>query len=212
MMKKDKNIKSKMEETQEVTSEAGTEPKKPVKGFPDIKEFLVNPGDDQEIVIEKKIITVQAKKPNSQQFIRAHPTMEQMVDVIKWKDDKDELYLLHPKITPYLLEQRQRVMLYLCIHRSGSPFLFPVPQPDKNGKSYSWHRSAAEAILKARKQWVRLQPDNSSGGYVLYEAKGKIPDPEWPTDMSMVDYISIAFKDKMIADLEHPIIKALEGQ
>jgi hypothetical protein len=135
--------------------------------------------------------------------------MEVTVDVVDWKDE-GILYLVRQAALPYLIEQTKRVILYLGLLRSGTPFLFPVPQPDSNGKWNSWHRSAAEAVTKAKENWVRMQPDKPSNGYILFVAEGKIPDPEWP-DMTMMDYLALAFKEQMITDENHPFIKSLKG-
>jgi hypothetical protein len=209
-MNKKKEI-SIVEETV-VSSEAiQIETKKPVKGFPDIKEFLVNPQTDQDITIEKKLTRVLAKKPNKQQFFRIHPTMEQMVDVIEDLNDKKELYLLHPSVTSYVMAQRKRIILYLGMHRNGTPFLCPVPQPDSTGKSYTWHETLTDAMLVAREKWIRLEANQTSSSYEIIEAKGNIPDPKWDEKLTMIDYVTLAFKERMIVDLEHPLIQALEG-
>lgn len=213
-MKKTKENIEKKEETQAVTSEASitiTETKKPVKGFPDIKEFLINPGAEQEITIERKLTRILAKKPNKQQFVRIHPTMEQVVDVMEDLNDKRELYLLHPSVSPYVTAQKKRMILYLGMHRNGTPFLCPVQQPDSNGKTYQWHESLADAVLIAKEKWVRLEANLTSSSYEIIEAKGNIPDPKWDEKLTMIDYMTLAFKDKMIVDLEHPLIKSLEG-
>jgi len=184
------------------------EKKKTLNGF-DMSEFVAHP-IESGIVIERKIINVPAGKPNSQQFFRIHPKDEVTVDVVDWKDE-GVLYLVRQAALPYLLEQTKRVILYVGILRTGTPFLFPVPQPDPSGKWNSWHRSAAEAVIKAKENWVRMQPDKPSRGYVLYVAEGKIPDPEWPK-MTMMDYLAVAFKDSIIADENHPFVKSLKGQ
>jgi hypothetical protein len=184
------------------------EKKKTLNGF-DMSEFIAQPLETG-IVIERKIINVPAKKPNSQQFFRIHPSEEVLVDVVDWKDE-GVLYLVRQSALPALMEQTKRIILYLGILRTGTPFLFPVPQPDSSGKWNSWHRSASEAVIKAKEHWVRIQPDKPSNGYILYEAEGKIPDPEWP-DMTIIEYLAIAFKDAIIADANHPFVKSLKGE
>jgi hypothetical protein len=48
------------------------------------------------------------------------------------------------------------------------------------------------------------------GAYEIFEAAGSIPDPAWP-DLSFNEIYRIAFKDKIIRDPDHPIVKRLRG-
>ena len=48
------------------------------------------------------------------------------------------------------------------------------------------------------------------GAYDVFEAGEKLSEPEWP-DLKYWDLIKIAFKDHLIADLNHPVIKRLRG-
>jgi hypothetical protein len=195
-------------QVEKIEASVTTEEKKTLNGF-DMSEFIAQPLNSG-IVIERKIINVPAKKPNSQQFFRIHPDMEVTVDVVDWKDE-GTLYLVRQAARSFLMDQTKRVILYVGMLQSGTPFLFPVPQPDQNGKWNSWHKSVSEAVIKAKENWVRMQPDKPSNGYILYVAEGKIADPVWP-EMTISDYLAIAFKDQIITDESHPFIKALKGQ
>ncbi len=48
------------------------------------------------------------------------------------------------------------------------------------------------------------------GAYEIYEAEGNLGDPKFP-DLSMEGIIDIAFKNKIISDLDHPLLKQLRG-
>ena len=38
-----------------------------------------------------------------------------------------------------------------------------------------------------------------------------LPEPEWP-ELSLRELLRIAFKDKMIDDLGHPVLRKLRGE
>ena len=44
----------------------------------------------------------------------------------------------------------------------------------------------------------------------MTEAADTIPDPEWPT-LSFQELLRIAFRDRLIDRLDHPVIKRLRG-
>ena len=53
--------------------------------------------------------------------------------------------------------------------------------------------------------------NRSLGAYEVYDATGKLPDPEWP-EVSFQELLRIAFKDRFIESLDHSVIKRLQGQ
>ena len=48
------------------------------------------------------------------------------------------------------------------------------------------------------------------GAYEVFKASGDIPEPNWP-DNSLEDIIKIAFKEKFIQSMEHPVVQRLLG-
>ncbi|EMR73727.1 hypothetical protein MBGDN05_00821, partial [Thermoplasmatales archaeon SCGC AB-539-N05] len=136
--------------------------KSPLPGF-DMTKYVAKP-IDSGIVIKRKITSIPAKRPNSQQYFQAHQELEVLVDVIDWKDE-GTLYLIHQDKVAELFEQTKRVVLYPCVNTRNDPFLFPVPQPDDRGNWNPWHKSANRAIQEARKHWIRIQPNRSIQGY-----------------------------------------------
>ena len=45
----------------------------------------------------------------------------------------------------------------------------------------------------------------------VFEATGQLPDPEWP-DLPFKELLRIAFKDRFISDLNHPVLHRLRGE
>jgi hypothetical protein len=44
----------------------------------------------------------------------------------------------------------------------------------------------------------------------LAEKQSIIPDPEWPT-LSLQELVKLAFRDKLINTISHPVVKRLRG-
>ena len=189
------------------TTELPETEKKELSGF-DMNEFVASPLESG-LVVKREVTTIPARKPNSQQFFRIHPSEEVTVNVINWEED-GTLYLVRKDALPYLFGLTKVVKLYLGMLYTGNPFLYPVQQPDDKGVWNQWHRSQSKIVLQAKEQWVRAQPERSINGYVAYIAEGKLPDPEWP-DKTMAEILSTAFADAIINSADHPIVKSVKG-
>jgi hypothetical protein len=102
--------------------------------------------------------------------------------------------------------------LITAINRQGNVFLWPIKLPTPDGRTLEWHRSIAEAAEIAQKRWVRVKADMNLGAYLIYEASGTIPDPEWP-DVTFQDLLKVAFGGGRLVDrVDHPVIGQLRGQ
>ena len=58
--------------------------------------------------------------------------------------------------------------------------------------------------------WIRIKANMSLGANDIFEASGTIPDPEWP-EQTFQELLRIAFKDRLVDRLDHPVIKRLRG-
>ena len=74
-----------------------------------------------------------------------------------------------------------------------------------------WHLSALEAVVHAELQWTRIQANMSLGAYEIHTVEGITDEPKWP-EMSMYQILDIAFKNKIIWELEHFVLKQLRGE
>ena len=73
-----------------------------------------------------------------------------------------------------------------------------------------WHDSAHKAAVLAQANWIRMVANMSNGAYDIFEASGKLPDPEWP-DLAFSEILRIAFRDFRISSTDHPVIRKLWG-
>jgi len=102
-------------------------------------------------------------------------------------------------------------VLFTTINRQGVLTLWPVRLPSEDGRHDEWNRSALEAAEMAQKRWIRVAANMGLGAYEVYEAVGNLPEPEWP-NVGFQEVLRIGFKDRYIADLNHPVICRLQGE
>jgi hypothetical protein len=162
--------------------------------------------------VKKLLTTVPVRKPGSQDFNRVHANEAHRLTaaIIELKDDR-EVYLVLPHIAHQLPGECTPVTIYTGINRQSVVFLWPVKLPTPDGKINEWHRSAAEAAERAMTCWLRIKADMALGAYAMFEASSTIPDPIWPT-ASLKDLLKIGFKDRLVDNLDHPVIKRLRGE
>ena len=150
-------------------------------------------------------------KSNVQDFVRVHPSPEfrENFPVIELKDDREE-YIVAGNIVPELVGECCAKTLFTAVNRQGVVFLWPVRLPDPEGKQMEWWRSMREAAELAMKQWVRVKANMSLGAYEMFLAESTMSEPEWP-NVTFQDLIKLAFRDRLITVLDHPVIKRLRG-
>jgi hypothetical protein len=161
--------------------------------------------------VKKLLKTVPVRKPKPQDWVRVHPDPEMRGNfpLIELKDEGEEYVIAGPLVTELVGEFASKT-LYTTINRQGVVSLWPVRLPDPGGREMEWHRSAREAAELAMDRWVRCKANRSLGAYEIFQAEGCIADPAWP-DLTFQEIIRIAFRDRLINSLDHPVIKHLRG-
>ena len=164
--------------------------------------------------VKKEISIVRVGRPGAQDFIRVHPGEDHRISplgMIITKDD-GEAYAVAPDLAPEVAGEMKSVTLYLCINRQEVISLWPVPLPDADGKQNVWHKSADIAAQRAMQQWTRVKSNRSAGMYEAFVAleEANIPDPIWP-EKTMDELLEIAFRDRLISDFDHPVLRQLRG-
>jgi hypothetical protein len=164
--------------------------------------------------VKKAMLTVPIRKPDKAWFVRVHPSEEYALQtaVIELKEDR-ETYLIAPQLWPALATETtfSPRALFTAINRQGVLFLWPVRLPGSDGKLDAWSQSALQAAKMAKEGWVRVAANMALGAYDVFLASAELADPDWP-DTSFRDLLSVAFKDRMISDLDHPVLRKLRGE
>jgi hypothetical protein len=103
------------------------------------------------------------------------------------------------------------VCLFLAVNRQGDVFLWPVKLPGADGRSNSWNESALAAARLAEEKWVRVAANMGAGMYDTYEAAGELSEPTWP-ELSLAELLKLAFRDRFIETVDHPVLRAIRGE
>jgi len=177
----------------------------------DLDRLRLNPEMLEAASVKKLLTTVPVRKPLAQDFVRVRPEPQYraMLAFIELKDDR-ETYIVELGAVPELAGECLFANLFTAITRTGVLFMWPVKIPAADGRISEWNVSAATAAQHAMKGWIRVRSNMSLGAYEIFEAQGSIPEPIWP-ELSFEEIIRIAFKDKIIRSLDHPVVKRLFG-
>jgi hypothetical protein len=162
--------------------------------------------------LKKALLTVPVRKPSGQDFVRVHPDPAMRLDtaVLELKDER-ETYLVEPALWPALSGDIVAKVLFTAMNRQGVLFLWPIRLPGEDGRHDHWNRSALEAAQSAMHAWVKVVSNMSLGAYDVFEAAGTLPEPVWP-DVTFQEVLRVAFKERFIRDLHHPVLRRLRGE
>jgi hypothetical protein len=166
--------------------------------------------DDSDV---KQILsTVIIRKPNKDEFFRVHadPNRNFSAGTLQLKMER-EIYVCDPDVISEVKEDVIAKSFVQCINTAGVTFLWPLKLPSNDGRALDqWSRSALNAASLAKDKWIKMRSDFSAGGYVAFQAKGDLPDPEWPEE-TFEEILEIAFRDCYIDNVDHHIIRKLKG-
>jgi hypothetical protein len=162
--------------------------------------------------VKKLLTTVPVRKPSQQEFFRVNPDPAYQLPaaaIIELKDER-EIYFVHPAIVREVAGEYRAAMIVTTINRQGVLGVWPLKLPSPDGRKEEWLRSALEAAEKATTRWIRLRANMNLGAYETFEAEAKIPEPEWP-NIPFQEILHIAFRDRLIDNVDHPVLKRLRG-
>lgn len=167
------------------------------------QDFAANLG------VRKLLVQVPVTKPRRGWFVRARPGAEwrERVAMIVLKEE-GESYVVHPSLAADLPDDVTYFTLATAINRHGTVFLWPLREPNRSGDS--WADSAFAACARAETHWLRLNANMRASAYDVFEATGKLLEPEWPEE-SFEQLFRLAFRDRVIESIDYPVIRQLKG-
>jgi len=162
--------------------------------------------------LQVKVVTthIPVTRPHKQWFVRAHRELAIAIAVLELKDER-ELYLVAPELRDVLASECQVRLLVPAITRQGVLFLWPLRVPGEDGKLDSWSSSAHEAMARAKDVWLRMESNMALGAYQWTEAVADLGEPSWP-ELDLMTMLRVAFKGRLIAALDHPVLRKLRGE
>src|SRR5262245_11411216 len=179
----------------------------------DVAKWRLNPSFVETAGVKKLRTTVPSRRPSPQDFVRVHPdpAYRSNFAMIELRDDRED-YLVLPDVVPLLPGELVYKTLFTAINRQGTVFMWPVRLPSPDDKPNAWWLSAREAAEMAMTRWLRMRSNMNLGAYEITIAESEIPDPEWSqVQESFQDLLRIAYRGRLVTDLDHPVIKRLRG-
>ena len=178
----------------------------------DIASLRIPSNFGASLGVKKILNLVPVGKPINSQFFRTHPSVDmQFSAMILAPKGTQETYLVSQHVAEHLPELIKPVTIILIIDRQGNLRLVPVPYPGPDGQRNPWHQSLLEALTLAKTDWLRISANMQNGGYDVYQARATLASPEWP-EHTMDEIIKIAFRGRIINDLDHPVVQGLFGK
>lgn len=182
------------------------------KNFFNLEKLRLNQNFTKLAEVKRELLTIPVRKPNRQDFIRVHPDDSYHIEtaVLELKEDR-EIYLVSQELRPELYQEIIPKVLFTYINKQGVLGVWPVRLPGEDGKLDQWNTSALEIAQLAKTKWLRVVSNMSLGAYEAFIATGDFPEPEFP-NMRFEEILKIAFRDKFITTLDHPVVERLRGK
>jgi hypothetical protein len=174
-----------------------------------------------EAIAHAELTIVPVQKPSDQEFVRVHPSADyrHTAAIIEHREEKGAEYLIHPSCVAQIKDcgiNFHFKQLFLYITKQGNVCWWPIKLP-KNGRENKWLDSARDATEKAIDKWISVRSDQTLGAYTVVIAvdNDDFNPPEWPTKhgvpLTKNQLLSLAFKERLIMDLDHPVVRKLRG-
>ena len=201
-------------ESEEVPSVDGGSPPPPADPF-DPKRLRLTQDFAGSIGVQKALLTIPVRKPSREWFVRVNPDESYRITtaVIELKEDDRDTFLVDPSLWSELTTEStfSPRAIFTAMNRQGTVFLWPVRLPSPDGKTNTWNDTLLEAATMAQSNWVRVAANMNLGAYDVFVAQTNAPGPEWPTE-SFRDLLKVAFRDRFIESMDHPVLKRLRGE
>jgi hypothetical protein len=163
---------------------------------------------------------LQVKKPHKQATVQLQPDRTQWFMLqcfvlhgeAEGKGGDKSYYPILPAVAELVPESVIPVQFIPYVTVNGTLMLWPVSMKrDAKGELNSWHASALDLIeeYSASGDWIRVVANQEAGGYDVKVMALSLA-PKWPS-MTKQEMLDLAFKKRLIKDLDHPVIKAQLG-
>lgn len=165
----------------------------------------------QTLGVKKVLTMVPVVKPTKDRFFRTHGSPNWVYPAwILENKATGETYIVSEEVASVLGGLVRAVELYTAIDRQNNVFFIPIPLPGPNGVRNPWHESLLQAVMRAKLVWLRITANKDLGGYEIFEAAAKLPEPIWP-DTTLDELLAIAFRGRIITTPDHPVVQEKLG-
>lgn len=182
--------------------------------FANLENLRLSQDFASQVDVKPQLTTIPTRKPKRQEHIRVRSGPEWRFLCSTFTEDQTgEVHLVAPSMCEHMMGEAKPTCLVLGISRNSIvPFLWALRMAGLDGQWNPWHESAFQAAEVAKSRWVRIESDRAAGCYVPHVANSRLADPVWPVDLTMNDYLRLAFGDRLIQDVNHLVLKKLRGE
>jgi hypothetical protein len=171
-----------------------------------------------DIDTDKTTTAIAVRKPHSlKEWFRVHPGRDFTVSASLYErqdpeSTRPELWLV-PKPLRWMFREKALtpVVLRLAVTSLDSPYLWPVKQARK-GQRDAYHRSLDQVVESAETTWTMVEWNNTTRAYDFYPAPDDLGDPRFPSDLTMLQLLELAFNGRAIDRRDHPVILEHQGK
>ncbi len=168
--------------------------------------------------MERISSSIPVRKPYKDEYVRTRtdPGWEGNLPIFVHRGAAggEETFLVMPEAQMYLQEQKllRRVQMFTLITQSGVMFLMPIPLPAADGSTNPYNDGKLAGVTEAKTRWVRMVANTATNGYDIHYTESTLPEPVWPAlPATFHSALDIAFKGKIIENMDHKLILALRG-
>ncbi len=157
---------------------------------------------------------VPVRKPMRHEYFRVRPGDENCFTTVLYEDrETREHYFIAPAMLAFLRANTDVAIATLVpfITKQKVVGIFPLKLATDATVQSGWQSTAMAAAQTAKGKWVRMQADMGLGGYRIYSAEGQLGEPAWP-EIPFNELLDIAFKDRVIASEDHPMLNKILGR
>jgi hypothetical protein len=186
--------------------------------FAELENYRLDETETQGLGVGREILTsVPVRRPGRKEFFRCHPDSRTTLALALFVDDGEdgdgETYLVSKDMRETFGEDVTPTLLQLSMLRNGTIILMPLKIPTvDSGRGRRWRESLMLAADIAKTQWIKITSDRGISGYRVFPALGQISEPKWPGDKTFEEYLEIAFRDRIIKSMDHPVVRKYRGQ
>jgi hypothetical protein len=196
------------------TPEAQAPPDRPQTGAPnpfDPARYRLDQDNFSDLGITEEVAHVPVTAPRPDWWVRTHASEEYhlTMGLVEMKTQR-ELYLVDKDLWPRLRTEPlfHYRALYLGVNTECQPFIWPVRLPDSGGRQQPWVTIPCQAVELAKTNWIRIFWDPETRQHKIRKTDGDYAEPKWPR-LSFSELLAIAFKDRIISDVDHPVLQKL---
>jgi hypothetical protein len=192
----------------------------PVNGSPighspelDLEQFRIDQDFASHIQTRKTAVSVSVRRPDRQHWVCIHPGRDWRASVAVLEDKTNQrTYIVVPEIVPEVTADLVPKLLVTYATRQGTTSLWPIRMPDEAGRLDTYNESALSIMEQYPGQWIRILPNQIDRCYDVLEMPAiELPAPKWP-EGGFRQLFSLAFKNRVINSINHPVLKALRGE